>query len=507
MTARKPRVLRREAEARRLAKRFGHDKRAGGAGARLRLSSKVFQKSQFLPRIRRAAGAATQTAVAIPGAESTFSRTSARFSGRSSPAEAADRTSPPSPPSCRGATQRVASRSGLGQAAASTSVAIPGADSTFSRTSARFSGRSSPAEAADRTTPPSCRGATQRVASRSGLGQAATQTAAAIPGAESTFSRASARFSGRSSPAEAADRTSPPSCRGATQRVASRSGLGQAAASTAVAIPGAESTFSRTSARFSGRSSPAEAADRTSPPSCRGATQRVASRSGLGQAAASTSVAIPGAEFNLFKDFRPIFQALVACRSGGPNLSRPHAEERRSASRPEAGSIRRRRSNLRKPPSTGSGRGRERAGPTRMSRIWRRAAPLAEARRGGAASRQADTGGVLVLPGLREQKQNTLSPTWQDIVGFFRRPLGEAPAIRARGRARAARVGAPWGPDQHCKTRKGPSTAFRPRARSQRAAVRGRRRRLRRCECAWRARSTSRRSYRRRSRRCGRFAR
>ncbi len=33
MTARKPRVLRREAEARRLAKRFGHDKRAGGAGA------------------------------------------------------------------------------------------------------------------------------------------------------------------------------------------------------------------------------------------------------------------------------------------------------------------------------------------------------------------------------------------------------------------------------------------------------------------------------------------
>ena len=175
-----------------------------------------------------------------------------------------------------------------------------------------------------RTSPPSCRGATQRVAWRSGLGQAAASTSVAIPGADSTFSRTSTRFSGRSSPAEAADAPSRPSCRGATQRVAWRSGLGQAAPSTAVAIPGAESTFSRTSARFSGRSSPAEAADRTSPHLSAlmprsDATRRVAKRARAGSAV--DGCGNPGRGINLFKDFRPIFRALVACRSGGPNLS------------------------------------------------------------------------------------------------------------------------------------------------------------------------------------------
>ena len=108
------------------------------------------------------------------------------------------------------------------------------------------------------------------------------------------------------------------------------------------------------------------------------ATRRVPKRAGAGSGA--DVCGNPGRGINLFKALRPIFRALVACRSGGPNRLRPHAEERRSASRPEAGSIRRRRSNLRKPPSTGSGRGRERTVPARMSRASRRAAPLAEAR-------------------------------------------------------------------------------------------------------------------------------
>ena len=360
----------------------------------------------------------------FPGAELTFSRTSARFSGRSSPAEAADRTSPPSR---RGATHRVASRSRRHGAAAPTAAAIPGvdstfsrpcgrfcgraesgqspkrdvcipqrrrgtagrsasrggpifpgADSTFSRRCAGFSGRSSPAEAADRTFPPSCRGATQGVASRSGLGQAAAPTSADIPGAESTFSRTSGRFSGRSSPAEAADRTSPPSCRGATQRVASRSGLWQAAAPTSAAIPGAESTFSRLCARFSGRSSPAEAADRTVPASCRGATQRVASRSRLHKAAA----------FEL---------AEASCGRLG-------ARSGANGSRSNVSSFATRR-------SVGGGAG---AG-------------------GGVALRQADTGGVLVLPNSTEQKQNTLSSVRQDIVAFPAGRLGEARALRGQG--------------------------------------------------------------------------
>ena len=145
---------------------------------------------------------------------------------------------------------------------------------------------------------------------RGRLGGSSAPRRPVFPGADSTFSRLCARFSGRSSPAEAADRTFPPSCRGATQRVASRSGLGQAAAPTSVAIPGAESTFSRTSARFSGRSSPAKRRTNLRPH----AEER---RKRVPAAARRLN---PGRGINLLR-LPPDFRALVACRSGGPNLS------------------------------------------------------------------------------------------------------------------------------------------------------------------------------------------
>ena len=127
------------------------------------------------------------------------------------------------------------------------------------------------------------------------------------------------------------------------RRNASRreAGSGRRRASTAVAIPGAESTFSRASARFSGRSSPAEAADAhlsaLMPRS--DATRRVAKRARAGSAV--DGCGNPGRGINLFKDFRPIFRALVACRSGGPNLSAlmPRSDAtRRVAKRGRAGS-------------------------------------------------------------------------------------------------------------------------------------------------------------------------
>ena len=76
------------------------------------------------------------------------------------------------------------------------------------------------------------------------------------------------------------------------------------------------------------------------PPLARSDATR-ASRSGHGEERRPTAVAIPGAEFNLFKAFRPIFRALVACRSGGPNLFAlmPRSDaKRRVSKRARAGS-------------------------------------------------------------------------------------------------------------------------------------------------------------------------
>ena len=117
---------------------------APAGGARLRLSSKVFQKFQFLPRLEGRQGRPRGRLWQSRARNQPFQGLPPDFRAGRLPKR---RTEPlrTSPPSCRGATQRVAWRSGLGQAAASTAVAIPGADSTFG-----LSGRSSPAEAADR---------------------------------------------------------------------------------------------------------------------------------------------------------------------------------------------------------------------------------------------------------------------------------------------------------------------------------------------------------------------
>ncbi len=69
------------------------------------------------------------------------------------------------------------------------------------------------------------------------------------------------------------------------------------------------------------------------------ARRRVAKRARAGSGA--DVCGYPGRGINLFKDFRPIFRALVACRSGGPNLSAlmPRSDARRRvAKRARAGS-------------------------------------------------------------------------------------------------------------------------------------------------------------------------
>ena len=149
-----------------------------------------------------------------------------------------------------------------------------------------------------------------------------------FPGADLTFSRLCARFSGRLSPAEAADGPFPPSCRGATRRVASRSRPHEAAA-TAAPIPGADSTFSRPCARFFGRAESGQIARarcvHPATPKRGGWEERLPRRP-----------EISGRGFNLFNALRPIFRARDACRSGGQTLSAlvPGSDASRRVSKP-----------------------------------------------------------------------------------------------------------------------------------------------------------------------------
>ncbi len=396
MTARKPRVLRREAEARRLAKRFGHDKRAGGAGARLRLSSKVFQKFQFLPRIRRTAGAATPTAVAIPGAESNLfkdfrpifralvacrsggpnlsalmprSDATRRVAKRARAGSGADvcgnprarnqpfQGLPPDfPGACRLPKRRTEPLRPHAQQRRNASRRGAGSGRQRRRRLWQTRARNQPFQGLPLDFPGACRlpkrrteplrphAEERRIASRREAGSGRQrrrrlwQTRARnqpfqglppdFPGARRLPKRRTEPLRPHAEERRNASRGEAGSGRQRRRRLWQSRARNQPFQGLPPDFPGARrlpkrrteplrphaeerrnasrreagsgrqrrrrlrqsrarnSTFSRTSARFSGRSSPAETADRTVPPSCRGAMQRVASRSRLDQAAA-----------------------------------------------------------------------------------------------------------------------------------------------------------------------------------------------------------------------------
>ena len=233
------------------------------------------------------------------------------------------------------------------------------------------------------------------------------------------------------------------------------------------------------------------------------ATRRVAKRARAGSGA--DVCGNPGRGINLFKDFRPIFRALVACRSGGPNHSALMPRGTAScqvSKRARAGGGVRTCGGLLRP-----ARGEVGSELVPLACLEFCDARLRWPRRGRRRRSGFETGGhgaALLCCRDRQNKSRTyFLPHGKTLLDFSGGPWARRRPFAPGAGGGGARPEC----DQRSKTREGPSTAFGPRARGQGAAVRARRRRLRRCECAWRARSTSRRSYRRRSRRCARFAR